>query len=257
MDYTVKVIVAAHKPYTMPSDKMYLPLHVGSAGKESIGYQRDDDGENISSLNPYFCELTGLYWAWKNLSEDYIGLVHYRRHFAMDGKTMEYEQIKPYLGKIKIFTPKKRWYVIETLKSHYEHTHYSEHLEITRDVLKDKYPEYEDAYDKAINRTWGYMFNMMIMERNLLDEYCAWLFDILGSIFKKVDTSSYEAFEKRYIGRVSEILFNVWLEKKISSGEIQEYEMCDLGFDVEENLIKMIPSFLKAKFLGKKYEASF
>ena len=151
----------------------------------------------------------------------------------------------------------KRWYVIETLKSHYEHTHYSEHLEITRDVLKDKYPEYEDAYDKAINRTWGYMFNMMIMERNLLDEYCAWLFDILGSIFKKVDTSSYEAFEKRYIGRVSEILFNVWLEKKISSGEIQENEMCELGFDVEENLIKKIPSFLKAKFLGKKYEASF
>lgn len=244
-------------PFNMYTFKMYLPLHVGSAGKESIGYQRDDDGENISSLNPYFCELTGLYWAWKNLSEDYIGLVHYRRHFAMDGKTMEYEQIKPYLGKIKIFTPKKRWYVIETLKSHYEHTHYSEHLEITRDVLKDKYPEYEDAYDKAINRTWGYMFNMMIMERNLLDEYCAWLFDILGSIFKKVDTSSYEAFEKRYIGRVSEILFNVWLEKKISSGEIQENEMCELGFDVEENLIKKIPSFLKAKFLGKKYEASF
>ena len=44
--------------------------------------------------------------------------------------------------------------------------------------------------------------------------------------------------------------------KKISSGEIQENEMCELGFDVEENLIKKIPSFLKAKFLGKKYEAS-
>jgi len=26
---------------------------------------------------------------------------------------------------------------------------------------------------------------------------------------------------------------------------------------VEENLIKKIPSFLKAKFLGKKYEGSF
>lgn len=121
MEYTAKIIVAAHKPYTMPDDKMYLPIHVGAAGKESIGYQRDDEGENISSLNPYFCELTGLYWAWKNLPEDYIGLVHYRRHFAMDGKTIEYEQLKPYLGKIKIFTPKKRWYVIETLQSHYEH----------------------------------------------------------------------------------------------------------------------------------------
>lgn len=131
--YTAKIIVAAHKPYTMPDDEMYLPVHVGAAGKESIGYQRDDEGENISSLNPYFCELTGLYWAWKNLNEDYIGLVHYRRHFAMNGKTMEYEQLKPYLGKIKIFIPKKRWYVIETLQSHYEHTHYSEHIEKTRE----------------------------------------------------------------------------------------------------------------------------
>ena len=66
-----------------------------------------------------------------------------------------------------------------------------------------------------------------------------------------------DVYKRQYIGRVSEILFNVWLEKKISSGEIQENEMCELGFDVEENLIKKIPSFLKAKFLGKKYEASF
>lgn len=39
--YTAKIIVAAHKPYTMPDDEMYLPVHVGAAGKESIGYQRD------------------------------------------------------------------------------------------------------------------------------------------------------------------------------------------------------------------------
>ena len=66
-DYSVKVIVAAHKPYEMPFDKMYLPVHVGAAGKDSIGYQRDDEGDNISNLNPYYCELTGLYWAWTNL----------------------------------------------------------------------------------------------------------------------------------------------------------------------------------------------
>lgn len=41
-DYSVKVIVATHKPYEMPSDKLYLPVHVGAAGKESIGYQRDE-----------------------------------------------------------------------------------------------------------------------------------------------------------------------------------------------------------------------
>ena len=53
---TIKVIVATHKLCEMPSDRLYLPVHVGATGKESIGYQRDDEGENISELNPYFCE---------------------------------------------------------------------------------------------------------------------------------------------------------------------------------------------------------
>ena len=140
-EYKIRIIVAAHKAYEMPVDEIYLPIHVGAMGKASIGYQRDDEGENISNLNPYFCELTGLYWAWKNLQDDYVGLVHYRRHFAIKGRTLELKQIEPYLGKIKIFTPKKRWYVIETLKSHYDHTHYPEHLLITKAVILDKYPE--------------------------------------------------------------------------------------------------------------------
>ena len=66
----------------MPSDICYLPLHVGKNGKEGFGYRGDDTGENISWKNPNYCELTGLYWAWKNLDVDYLGLVHYRRHFS-------------------------------------------------------------------------------------------------------------------------------------------------------------------------------
>ena len=101
------------------------------------------------------------------------------------------------------------------------------------------------------------MFNMMIMEKNLLDEYCNWLFDILIEVFKRVDISNYESFERRYIGRISEILFNVWIEKMLRSYQIKKSQIMELGCDVEENLIKKIPSFLKAKFLGKKYEGSF
>lgn len=59
----IKVIVATHKKYTMPDDPMYIPVQVGARGKEELGYQKDDEGENISEKNPYFCELTGLYWA--------------------------------------------------------------------------------------------------------------------------------------------------------------------------------------------------
>ena len=83
----VKIIIASHKPYQMPSDICYLPLHVGKNGKEGFGYRGDDTGENISWKNPNYCELTGLYWAWKNYealgNPDYVGLMHYRRHFVL------------------------------------------------------------------------------------------------------------------------------------------------------------------------------
>ena len=58
----IKVIVATHKAFRMPEDKMYLPVHVGAEGKADLGYQKDNEGANISSLNPQYCELTGLYW---------------------------------------------------------------------------------------------------------------------------------------------------------------------------------------------------
>lgn len=254
----IKIIVAAHKPYAMPSDKMYLPVHVGAAGKKTIeGYQRDDEGDNISKYNPYFCELTGLYWAWKNLDADYIGLVHYRRHFAMDGRTLEYKQIKPYLNRIKVFTPKKRWYVIETLGSHYDHTHYHMHLAVTREIIAEKDPMYLRFFDRALKHRWGYMFNMSIMRRDLLDEYCNWLFDILFEVYHRVEAANYTSFEKRYVGRMGEILFNVWLEYMLGTSRIFKRETMELPFDVEENMLVKVPAFLKAKFFGEKYDKSF
>ena len=84
----VWIVVATHKAFPMPTDKMYIPLHVGAEGKTNedgtpldLGYQKDNTGDNISAKNANYCELTGLYWAWKNLKADYIGLVHYRRYF--------------------------------------------------------------------------------------------------------------------------------------------------------------------------------
>ena len=88
----IKVIVATHKKYRMPEEKMYLPLHVGAEGKQSIGYIGDNTGDNISIKNPYYCELTGLYWAWKNLDAKYIGLVHYRIYMIFAKEKLKTEQ---------------------------------------------------------------------------------------------------------------------------------------------------------------------
>ena len=59
---SIKVIVATHIKSDMPTDEMYLPLHVGAQGKEPLPYVGDNTVENISDKNPSFCELTELYW---------------------------------------------------------------------------------------------------------------------------------------------------------------------------------------------------
>lgn len=271
-EYTVKIIIATHKKYRMPSDIMYTPLHVGAEGKKDslgndleLGYVKDNTGENISTLNSSFCELTGLYWAWKNLDADYIGMVHYRRHFALKyardpwKRILTYDELKPYLGKIKVFTPNKRKYFIETLYSHYEHTHYSNQLDITRQVMKELYPAYIDSYDKVINKKYGYMFNMMIMDSKLLDDYCSWLFNILFEVEKRINMPELSAFQGRYYGRISEIIFNVWLNYKLRSGEINKKQIMEIPcIHMEKiNWLKKGSAFLRAKFLGQKYEGSF
>lgn len=260
---SIKIIVASHKKYRMPNDKIYLPLHVGAEGKNDFGFEKDNSGENISSKNPFFCELTGLYWAWKNLNDDYIGLAHYRRHFTKktfipksENKKFEIilneEELKKELEKNDIILAKKRNYYIESIYSHYKHTMHIETLDKTGEIIKEKYPEYYKEFENLKHTTKMHAFNMFIMKKDKLNEYCEWLFDILFELENRIDSKNYSDFHARFFGRVSERLLDVWLKtKKYSYKEIKVMDMQNI------NWFNKIFSFLKAKFLGKKYEKSF
>ena len=267
----IKIVIAAHKPYVMPQDEIYLPVQVGSEGKKSIGFQRDNEGDNISEKNPSFCELTGLYWAWKNLTCDYLGLAHYRRHFTMSSKrilnkektaekkiksVLHTEEAERLVSEYPIILPRKRKYYIETLYSHYAHSHYAVHLDVTREIIKERHPEYLAAFDAVMKQRSGYMFNMYIMRKELSDQYCEWLFDILFELEKRMDGSELSAFQGRFYGRVSEIIFNVWLKYQI---ENSNYPVKEIGCVHMEpiNWWKKGGAFLKAKFLHQKYRGSF
>ena len=255
----VNIIIATHKKYDMPKYKSYLPIHVGKEGKKEVGFKGDNTGNNISLKNPYFCELTGLYWAWKNLKVDYVGLAHYRRHFKGKTKSKDkFEQvlsdkeINELLRKNDIILPKKRNYYIENLYSHYEHTLHIETLDITGEIIKEKYPKYSKGFDLLMKRTSAHMFNMFIMKKELMDEYCKWLFDILFELEKRIDTTKYDSFHARFYGRVSELLLDVWLNTK--GYKYTEVPLLNME---KVNWWKKGTSFLKAKFLGKKYDKSF
>ena len=256
----VKIIVATHKKYKMPENNLYLPLQVGAEGKDDLGYTKDNTGDNISLKNPYFCELTGLYWAWKNLDSDYIGLVHYRRYFASEkidkhdvfNSLLTSEEVDKILDKVDIVTPNKRKYYIENLYSHYDHTMYIEPLNIAGEIIKEKYPKYMKEFNRLKKRTSAHMFNMFVMKKDKLNEYCTWLFDILFELEKRVDNSKYDSFHARFYGRVSELLFDVWLYTKKYNFKENKY------INMEKvNWWKKGTSFLKAKFKKEKYGSSF
>jgi len=238
-------------------------------------------------LNPSFCELTGLYWAWKNLDADYVGLAHYRRHFKGAGKAsgaeasdvasyqnplfakvLNEKDLELLLGKgYRVFVPGKRRYYIESLYSHYAHTHYASQLDDTRKIIEELYPAYVPNYDKVVKQTWGYMFNMMILPKDLLKDYCQWLFDILfrlkeqyeSETAKQEENQQLSAFQGRFYGRISEIIFNVWLQHQVETGRIRKEEVKELPLMHMEdiNWWKKGTAFLKAKFGHKRYEGSF
>lgn len=257
----IKIAVATHKKYRMPQDPVYLPLHVGAALGEPLGYQADNTGENISELNPYFCELTGLYWMWKNLKADYKGLVHYRRHFCLRWKGSKWASVltgaeaEALCSKYDVIAPSKRRYVIETLESHYSHTHYQDHLEKVEQIIRTSHPEYLEAFSKTLDKTNGHMFNMFIMRSDLVDEYCTFLFDVLFKLSEQVDSSGYTPFQARYLGRMGELLFNVWLSHKRETESLKIKEIKCIHME-RVNWFKKTANFLKAKFNSEKYSES-
>ena len=251
----IKILVAAHKKYWMPEDPVYLPLHVGAEGKEDLGYTKDNTGDNISLKNPHYCELTGLYWAWKNLKADYIGLVHYRRYFTRkEVRNIEKkkEQIlnaaewQNLLDQHTVIVADKRKYYIESNRSHYNHAHPSSGLDVTEEIIREKYPEYSEAFTTVMNRTWAHMFNMFVMRRDLFDAYCQWMFSILEELEQRLDISAFDAYNSRVFGFVSERLLDVWLEKN----RIPYHEQ-NVSFIEPQNWLKKGGLFLKRKVFGR------
>ena len=239
----------------MPEDDVYLPLHVGAEGKADLGYTKDNTGDNISAKNPNYCELTGLYWAWKNLSADFIGFVHYRRYFTCKEirnielkkkQILSLEEWKRLLSKYPVIVPDKRKYYIETNRSHFNHAHPGIGLGETERIIQEYYPEYSDAFTLVMNRTWAHMFNMFVMRRDLFQEYCQWLFGILFELEERLDISEFDAYNSRVFGFVSERLLDVWLEKN----RISYYEQ-NVSFMEPQNWLKKGGLFLKRKFIGQ------
>lgn len=251
----VKLLICYHKPATLFKDEIFTPIHVGRANarkKATPGdknYQwmldnmiGDDTGENISERNGCYNEMTSLYWAWKNYDKlgnpDYIGLMHYRRHFVFreDEKivyNIENFDEESYLREIN-YSPEKVYNMLEgcdfithigkviNVYNHYIENHRQEDLDLAVDIMLEKYPEYKEITKEYFAGDYSNFCNMFIMNKKLFFQYCEWIFDILEEFEKRVDVS-----EKRFF--ISERLTGIFIAKLMADKSLK-YKVLPISF---------------------------
>ncbi len=167
----------------------------------------DDTGENISGRNRQFCELTVLYWIWKNAGQDIVGLEHYRRHFLLQDDW--YHKMKDSHVDVILPTP---LYVAPSLAQNYRDRHAAADWDFMMDHLQLICPgDYKEAVSFFDNNLYS-PCNMFIMKKEVLDELCTWMFPILFVCAEHGGERS-DVYQNRYPGFLAERLMSFFFEK--------------------------------------------
>ncbi|MEM8633375.1 MAG: DUF4422 domain-containing protein [Pseudomonadota bacterium] len=226
--------VAYHKAAPLISGPSIFPIHVGSAlATEPLpGMLSDSDGPSISEKNAAYCELTALYWAWKNDRDaSHIGLMHYRR-------MLDFSQPAPAQAVAELFSGSfdvARWtadteaylarpdlpdlvvpprhYMGLNVERNFAKFHNAEEFSHTRAIVEKLSPEMIPAFDRVAQDRILRLGNIMIMSRPLLDRYANWLFAVLEELENAdITREYYSAHMNRYAGFMSERLLTVFVD---------------------------------------------
>ena len=247
---TLQIYVMTHVSFDAPQDPIYHPLHVGRALKEDLGYPGDDTGDNISNLNMYYSELTGLYWAWKNVhNTEYIGLCHYRRYFLNEqNRLMSKADFTPILEKYDVILSQPVTSE-QCYRDTYAEAHNIHDLDAVGEAIEALYPDCVPIFEEVLAGRKLYCGNLFVTTKALFDEYAEWLFSIFTIAEKKIDVSTYDDYHKRVYGFLSEQLIYVWVRYR----NLTYYE-APIGFTQEKAETLSLKEQLASLFKDRKIE---
>jgi len=190
-------------------DKPYeISIQVGTSLTDNKLFEICDNvGDNISDKNKQYCELTALYWAWKNDKSDYIGLSHYRRKFVLSEGEI-FSILSDDIDMV-VTVPVMN---LETVKGQYIKDHSEFDWNIMEESIRVLSPEYKDALEIVSASTFYFAYNMFIAKREVLNNYCEWLFNILKYCEDKIGNKN-DKYQNRYIGFLAERLLTIYIAK--------------------------------------------
>lgn len=198
---------------------LYVGAYRQSERRKNFIY--DDDGkDNISKKNGNYCELTGMYWIWKNSQDPYVGICHYRRFFTKNALSLQkryfykYDELVQMLNKVDCLVADRLYVQDDNIYNHYARYHFKKDLDILAELIEKEFPDYREAFKEAFSKNYFYPCNMMFCRKELFDEYAKWLFCLMEKYEQLIDISEYSIDQARIFGFLTERLLNVWIIKK-------------------------------------------
>lgn len=184
-----------------------IPIQVGSELTSNVICDiQDNTGDNISNKNRTYCELTALYWIWKNTSSEYVGLCHYRRHFELDEQKLK--QLSNSNIDVVLTIPILNF---PSVKEVYGHDHVLDDWEIMIEGIQKLSPAYMEAAVLVQESIYYYGYNMFIARKSIFDDYCSWLFPILFYCENHCMPKE-NSYQNRYIGFLAERLLTIYMK---------------------------------------------
>jgi len=269
-DRPIRLFASAHKRVRSFDSSIIDMVQVGSklACERFWEMLHDDGGANISDLNPYYCELTAQYWAWKNVDAEYVGFCHYRRYFNFSGKrypenawgeimdsfqnegiqekygltdeairnaiegfdvvTTEFKDLRSFPEGFP--TPAEQWYAAPALLD--------KDPQVMMDILAKQHPDYLEDANEFFNGHRSCFCNMYVMRKSIFDDYCAWLFPLLDEFMAVTDYTNYSQEAMRTPGHLAERLFNIYYLHQMRTDGSWKVKQVQCVHLMDENLVQ-------------------
>lgn len=222
----VDIYVISHKPYKRIESEIFTPIFTK---REVVPNEYNtlcsDEGENISSENPLYAEFSTYYWVWKNREiPKYVGFFQYRRYIsfrenvigtnnfddAIDRYGWNTEELEKLLEDCDVLLPTSlnfRKFGLGNMWAQYNMWHKTSYMNTALEIIKERYPSYEEDCFTALLSSEVYYINLFIMKGDLFDSYMTWIMDIFDELKKRLNPE-YNVKDFAYLG---ERLFNIFL----------------------------------------------
>lgn len=238
-----KMFVVTHKEIPVKLPENYIPIQVGKCNTGiELPYIRDDSGDNISLKNSNYCELTAIYWLWKNYDlPQYVGICHYRRYLVkgLFSKFIDEQEVIKEMENKDVILPEEFHNQMTVYDYYIKGSGVKKDIDQLRKIVECNYKDYLEDYDYITKAESTSYCNIAIMKREDFKSYCEWLFDVLFELEKVTDLTGYTPKEQRIYGYLSEFLLDVWIRH--NKLRIVHYKV----FHVKENWFRNILSKTK------------